>query len=101
RLIAGFEEATRGEIWFGDKRVDRLAPNARDTAMVFQSYAIFPHLDVFENVAFGLRMARVPEARVRERVGRVLDLVGLTGLEDRAPSALPGGQQQRDALVRC
>src|SRR5690606_8694035 len=92
---------TRGEIWFGDKRVDRLAPNARETAMVFQSYAIFPHSYAFENVAFGLRMARVPEARVRERVGRVLDLVGLTGLERRAPSQLSGGQQQRVALARC
>jgi len=101
RLIAGFEEPTRGEIWFGDKRVDRLAPNARDTAMVFQSYAIFPHLDVFENVAFGLRMARVPDAEVRERVGRVLELVGLAGLERRAPSQLSGGQQQRVALARC
>jgi iron(III) transport system ATP-binding protein len=101
RLIAGFEEPTRGEIHFGDRRVDGLAPNVRDTAMVFQSYAIFPHLDVFENVAFGLRMARVPEARVRERVGEVLELVGLAGLERRAPSQLSGGQQQRVALARC
>src|SRR5690606_6845109 len=83
------------------RRVDRLAPNVRDTAMVFQSYAIFPHLDVYENVAFGLRMGRAPEAEVRERVGRVLELVGLSGLEKRAPSQLSGGQQQRVALARC
>ncbi len=101
RLIAGFEEPTRGEIHFGDRRVDRLAPNVRDTAMVFQSYAIFPHLDVFENVAFGLRMERAPEAQVRERVGRVIELVGLAGMERRAPSQLSGGQQQRVALARC
>ena len=101
RMIAGFEEPTRGEIYFGDRRVDRLAPNVRDTAMVFQSYAIFPHLDVYENVAFGLRMGRAPEAEVRERVGRVLELVGLSGLEKRAPSQLSGGQQQRVALARC
>src|SRR5690554_5694690 len=101
RMIAGFEEPTRGEIYFGDRRVDRLAPNVRDTAMVFQSYAIFPHLDVYENVAFGLRMGRAPEAEVRERVGRVLELVGLSGLERRAPSQLSGGQQQHVALARC
>ncbi len=101
RMIAGFEEPTGGEIYFGDKRVDRLAPNARDTAMVFQSYAIFPHLDVFENVAFGLRMKRVAEKSVRERVDRVLELVGLAGFERRAPSQLSGGQQQRVALARC
>src|SRR5690606_41766193 len=101
RMIAGFEEPTRGEIWFGDRRVDRLAPNVRDTAMVFQSYAIFPHLDVFENVAFGLRMERAPEAQVRERVGRVRERVGLSGLERRAPSPLSGGAQQRAARARC
>lgn len=101
RMIAGFEEATGGEIWFGDERVDRLAPNARDTAMVFQSYAIFPHLNVFENVAFGLRMKRIPGAELNRRVGEVLELVGLTQMAKRQPSALSGGQQQRVALARC
>lgn len=101
RMIAGFEEPTRGEVWFGDRRVDNLAPNARDTAMVFQSYAIFPHLNVYENVAFGLRMKRVPGTELRARVDRVLDLVGLTPMAERAPSALSGGQQQRVALARC
>lgn len=101
RLIAGFEEPTAGAIYFGDRRVDEEAPNVRDSAMVFQSYAIFPHLNVFENVAFGLRMKRVPAAEVRERVERVLDLVGLGPLARRPPSQLSGGQQQRVALARC
>src|SRR5690606_31082409 len=101
RMIAGFEEPTSGEVWFGDRRVDRLAPNARDTAMVFQSYAIFPHLNVYENVAFGLRMQRVDKATLERRVAEVLDLVGLTAMAGRAPSQLSGGQQQRVALARC
>jgi len=101
RMIAGFEEPTSGEVWFGAKRVDRLAPNTRDTAMVFQSYAIFPHLNVYENVAFGLRMQRVDRTNLKRRVDEVLDLVGLTAMAGRAPSQLSGGQQQRVALARC
>ena len=101
RMIAGFEEPTSGQVWFGDRRVDRLAPNARDTAMVFQSYAIFPHLNVYENVAFGLRMQRVDHATLERRVEEVLELVGLTPMAKRAPSQLSGGQQQRVALARC
>ena len=101
RMIAGFEEPTSGEVWFGQRRVDRLAPNARDTAMVFQSYAIFPHLNVYENVAFGLRMQRMDKATAKRRVDEVLDLVGLTAMAHRAPSQLSGGQQQRVALARC
>ncbi len=100
RMIAGFEEPTRGQIWFGDRRVDQLAPNVRDTAMVFQSYAIFPHLNVRENVAFGLRMKRLSRAKVEERVNQVLELVGLEKLAQRQPSQLSGGQQQRVALAR-
>jgi iron(III) transport system ATP-binding protein len=101
RMIAGFEEPTSGRIYFGDRRVDELAPNVRDTAMVFQSYAIFPHLNVYENVAFGLRMHGVRAAELAERVGQVLELVGLTTMAKRAPSQLSGGQQQRVALARC
>ena len=100
RMIAGFEEPTKGQIWFGDKRVDRLAPNLRDTAMVFQSYAIFPHLNVFENVAFGLRMKRLSKEQVAKQVNDVLELVGLGHLGHRQPSQLSGGQQQRVALAR-
>ena len=101
RLIAGFEEPTTGDVWFGDRRVNDEPPHVRDTAMVFQSYAIFPHLDVFENVAFGLRMKRLPRAEIRQRVERVLALVGLEKLAKRTPTQLSGGQQQRVALARC
>jgi iron(III) transport system ATP-binding protein len=101
RMIAGFEEPTTGDIFFGDKRVNRLAPNHRDAAMVFQSYAIFPHLDVYDNIAFGLRLQRLPREEVRRRVDRVVEQVGLGGMTRRAPSALSGGQQQRVALARC
>jgi iron(III) transport system ATP-binding protein len=101
RMIAGFEQPTSGEIWFGERRVNDDPPNARDAAMVFQSYAIFPHLDVYENVAFGLRLKKVPAAALRDRVGRVLEMTGLTQLARRSPSQLSGGQQQRVALARC
>src|SRR6056297_210076 len=101
RMIAGFEEPTAGEVWFGEQNVNEVPPNARDAAMVFQSYAIFPHLSVFDNVAFGLRLKRLSRSAIRERVDDVLGLVGLAGLQDRPPSQLSGGQQQRVALARC
>jgi iron(III) transport system ATP-binding protein len=101
RMIAGFEEPTAGDIYFGDKRVNELAPNNRDAAMVFQSYAIFPHLNVYDNIAFGLRLKRLPRGDLQRRVDRVVEQVGLTGMTQRAPSALSGGQQQRVALARC
>jgi iron(III) transport system ATP-binding protein len=101
RMIAGFEDPTRGDIYFGQQRVNDVAPNQRNAAMVFQSYALFPHLDVMENVAFGLRLQRLSTAQLKERVGRVLSLVGLEGLERRATSQLSGGQQQRVALARA
>jgi iron(III) transport system ATP-binding protein len=101
RMIAGFEEPTSGDIFFGERRVNDDPPNRRDTAMVFQSYAIFPHLDVFENVAFGLRLRKLSNAEIEERVARVLDQTGLAGYAKRSPSQLSGGQQQRVALARC
>ncbi len=101
RMIAGFEEPTSGDVYFGDRRMNQVAPNERDATMVFQSYAIFPHLSVFENIAFGLRLKSMPRAQVRSRVERVVDLVGLQGMTGRAPSQLSGGQQQRVALARC
>ncbi|HOL36835.1 MAG TPA: ABC transporter ATP-binding protein [Rubrivivax sp.] len=101
RMIAGFEEPSAGQIWFGARRIDDEPPHMRDTAMVFQSYAIFPHLDVFENVAFGLRLRRVAARALRERVERVLELTGLEALAARQPHQLSGGQQQRVALARC
>lgn len=101
RMIAGFEEPTHGDIYFGTKRVNNLAPNMRDAAMVFQSYAIFPHLNVYDNIAFGLRLQRVPRKELHERVSRVVEQVGLSGTTQRTPSQLSGGQQQRVALARC
>ncbi|MBN9250276.1 MAG: ABC transporter ATP-binding protein, partial [Mesorhizobium sp.] len=101
RMIAGFEEPTSGDIWFGDKRINDEPPNTRDAAMVFQSYAIFPHLDVFENVAFGLRLRKFGKTDIEERVKRVLEQTGLQSLARRSPNQLSGGQQQRVALARC
>ncbi len=100
RMIAGFEEPTSGDILFGDRRMNEVPPNRRDTAMVFQSYAIFPHLDVFENVAFGLRLRKLDGAEIETRVNRVLGLTGLSGYARRSPNQLSGGQQQRVALAR-
>ena len=101
RMIAGFEEPTAGEIWFGERRMNEVAPNRRDATMVFQSYAIFPHLSVYENVAFGLRLQRLSRADLERRVDRVLEMTGLGGMAQRAPSQLSGGQQQRVALARA
>lgn len=101
RMIAGFEDPTSGDILFGERRVNNLAPNRRNATMVFQSYAIFPHLSVYENIAFGLRLKELSEAAIREKMEKSLDLVGLTGLEERQPSQLSGGQQQRVALARA
>jgi len=101
RLIAGFEEPTSGDIWFGERRMNDVPPNRRGATMVFQSYAIFPHLDVTENVAFGLRLAKLPRAEVEARVASVLAQTGLTPMAKRAPHQLSGGQQQRVALARA
>ncbi len=100
RLVGGFEIPTEGEIYLGGQRITHLPPQRRPTATVFQSYGLFPHMTVFENVAFGLKVRRVPRGEIRRRVGEVLQLVGLAGLEDRPPSKLSGGQQQRVALAR-
>lgn len=101
RMIAGFEEPTSGDIMFGERRMNDVAPNRRDAAMVFQSYAIFPHLSVYENVVFGLRLKRLPAGELKTRAERVLSLSGLTDMANRSPSQLSGGQQQRVALARA
>jgi iron(III) transport system ATP-binding protein len=101
RMVAGLEVASGGRIYIGEAEVTHLPPNARDVTMVFQSYALFPHLSVFENVAYGLRVLKRPEAEVRKAVEDVLGLVGMPGLERRNPSALSGGQQQRVAVARA
>jgi iron(III) transport system ATP-binding protein len=100
RIVAGLETATGGRVFIGDTEVTHLPPNARDVTMMFQSYALFPHLSVFENVAYGLRVLKRSEADVRKQVEDVLLLVGMPGMGERSPSALSGGQQQRVALAR-
>ncbi len=101
RMIAGFEEATAGTIFLGEADVTNLPAYRRDVNTVFQNYALFPHLTVYENVAFGPRRRRLPEADVRRQVGELLELVELPGYERRKPSQLSGGQQQRVALARA
>ena len=101
RMIAGFESPDEGEIYLGDEAINALTPNKRDTAMVFQSYALLPHYNVFDNVAYGLKLRKVPKAEIKERVMHILDLVELTGMEGRMTNQLSGGQQQRVALARA
>ena len=101
RLIAGLEQPTAGQILLDDEDVARLPAYLRDITMVFQSYALFPHMNVFENVAYGLRVARRPKDEVGARVDEALAMVGLEGLAHRTPSQLSGGQQQRVALARA
>ena len=101
RMIGGFEEPTEGMIYLGDTEVSSLPSYKRDVNTVFQSYALFPHLSIFENVAFGLRRKGVGKAEITERVGEALELVDLGGREKRKPSQLSGGQQQRVALARA
>jgi len=101
RIVAGFSPPDRGDVYIGGTRVNDLPPHRRQTAMVFQEYALFPHMTVFENVAYGLRTRRVPEPQVRRRVASALALVGLSGVEAAFPARLSGGQQQRVALARA
>src|SRR3990172_1173969 len=104
RSLAGFVAVDGGRVLFGKDDVTGLSPQARGTAMVFQNYALWPHMTVFENVAYGLRLQKVPAAEIRRRVLKVLELVeigSLADVESRKPSALSGGQQQRVALARA
>ncbi|MBI1774208.1 MAG: ABC transporter ATP-binding protein [Proteobacteria bacterium] len=101
RMIAGFQEPTSGQIFIGEREVTHVPVNKRDIGFVFQSYALFPHLSVFENVAYGLRVRGMSGSEVRAAVTDVLALVGLEGFDRRQPSELSGGQQQRVALARA
>ncbi len=101
RLIAGFEFPTHGKIFLDGNDIAVLPPNKRPMAMVFQSYALFPHLNVFENVAYGLRLRKQPEKVINDAVKIVLHMMNLAGLEKRSPNQLSGGQQQRVALARA
>jgi ABC-type Fe3+/spermidine/putrescine transport system ATPase subunit len=101
RLIAGFHRPDAGTVAFGDRVVNDVPTHARNIGMVFQNYALWPHMTVFQNVAYGLRLRRLPGVTVRERVAEGLGKVNLAGLEARYPSQLSGGQQQRVALARA
>jgi spermidine/putrescine transport system ATP-binding protein len=101
RMIAGFEEPTQGAIRLHGQDVTNVPPNKRDVNMVFQSYALFPHMNVFENVAFGLRRKAVAKPEITRRVGEMLDIVDMAGRSERRPRELSGGQQQRVALARA
>jgi spermidine/putrescine transport system ATP-binding protein len=101
RMIAGFEEPTGGTVFLDGRDVTRITPNKRDINMVFQSYALFPHLNAYQNVCFGLERKKVDKAEIRRRAGEIMEIVSLTGMEKRAPREMSGGQQQRVALARA
>jgi multiple sugar transport system ATP-binding protein len=101
RMIAGLEEVTEGEIWIADREVSRLAPRDRDIAMVFQNYALYPHLTVAKNLGYGLKVRHTAKAEIAQRVAEVARLLGLEELLDRRPGALSGGQRQRVAMGRA
>jgi spermidine/putrescine ABC transporter ATP-binding subunit len=101
RLIGGFHKPDHGEIYFGEREVSAIPPYERNIGMVFQNYALWPHMTIFDNVAYGLRIKKTPSGETNEKVNRALSLVNLTGLEKRYPGQLSGGQQQRVALARA
>src|SRR6187399_1147527 len=101
RMVAGLEEATRGEIYIGDRLVNDVAPGERDIAMVFQNYALYPHMSVRQNMAFGLKMRRTPKAEIERRVNEAAAILSIESLLDRRPRELSGGQRQRVALGRA
>lgn len=101
RMIAGLEEITDGDLTIGDRRVNRVAPKDRDVAMVFQNYALYPHLNVADNMAFGLRIRRMPKDEIKKTISEVAEVLGLTPYLDRRPADLSGGQRQRVAMGRA
>ena len=101
RMVAGFYEPDDGEILLNGTRIERIPPYSRNTAMVFQEYALFPHMNVFDNVSYGLRVKNRPKEEIERRVKEALDLMQLKGMEDRFPNQMSGGQQQRVAVARA
>lgn len=101
RMIAGLDDITSGEIYIGDRLINRVPPKDRDVAMVFQNYALYPHMSVFENMAFGLKLKKVPKKEIESRVKWTAELLGILGLLNRRPKELSGGQRQRVALGRA
>jgi multiple sugar transport system ATP-binding protein len=101
RLLAGLEEITEGQISIGDRVVNEIAPKDRDIAMVFQSYALYPHMSVYDNMAFGLKLRKTPREEIKRRVQEAADILGIGNLLDRKPRQLSGGQRQRVAVGRA
>ena len=101
RIIGGFAEMASGDLFFNGVNIKNLPPHKRQVNTVFQKYALFPHLNIYENIAFGLRIQKLPEDEIRERVGEMLELVNMRGYEKRSINSLSGGQQQRIAIARA
>ena len=101
RMIAGLEEISEGELFIGDRLVNDVAPKDRDIAMVFQNYALYPHMTVFENMAFGLKLRKVPKDEIKKLVEEAAKILDISHLLDRKPKALSGGQRQRVSIARA
>jgi multiple sugar transport system ATP-binding protein len=101
RMIAGLEEVSAGEIYIGDRIVNDIFPKDRNVAMVFQNYALYPHMNVYDNMSFGLRLKRTPKTEIKERVTKAANILNIQELLDRKPSELSGGQRQRVAMGRA
>jgi len=101
RMVAGFESITSGSLLLGEDSIESIPPNKRDMAMMFQSYALFPHMTVYNNIRYGLKIQKLPEAEIKQRTEQIIDLMQIRGMEHRLPSNISGGQQQRVALARA
>ncbi len=101
RMVAGFESITSGKLLLGNESIESVPPNKRDMAMMFQSYALFPHMSVYDNIAYGLKIQKLPSSEIRERTEQIIELMQIKGMEKRLPSQISGGQQQRVALARA
>ena len=101
RMVAGLEDVTSGEILIGDRVVNDVAPKDRDVAMVFQNYALYPHMNVFQNMSFGLRLRKLPRQEIHRRVSQAADILNIGDLLDKQPKHLSGGQRQRVAMGRA
>lgn len=101
RMVAGFETLTEGEIYIGKENVANQTPDKRDTALVFQNYALFPHMNVYDNIAYGLKLQNLSKSEIKQRVQRILDLMKMNDFAHRVPSQMSGGQQQRVSLARA
>ena len=101
RMVAGFETLTEGEIYIGKENVASQTPDKRDTALVFQNYALFPHMNVYDNIAYGLKLQKLPKTEINRRVQKILDLMKMNDFAHRVPSQMSGGQQQRVSLARA